>query len=238
MIVSWSVGRPHVRRAVHTFRFSSAATGQRVGVPPLISGWPAREKSPTSFTHTRVALALSPSLYVSPSDSIRPGAVAEASARCGCSRFLVQSYLHEGRCDDMEYIDSVDVPRFSAGRHAHSALSRFTSARLLRGIGWQSEASDRQMCCRSGSDCRNQLRLWRHCCMDNICINFKTCRCCFVAVSAFFSSFAHPMGSLQGHGPCRTKGAARGIVVRRHIVNDSNMFGFDTRDRGWVCVQG
>ena len=130
IVVSWSVGRPHVRRAVHTFRFSSAATGQRVGVPPLISGWPAREKSPTSFTHTRVALALSHSLSVSPSDSIRPGAVAEASARCGCSRFLVQSYLHEGRCDDMEYIDSVDVPRFGAGRHAHSALSRFTSARL------------------------------------------------------------------------------------------------------------
>ena len=110
IVVSWSVGRPHVRRAVHTFRFSSAATGQRVGVPPLISGWPAREKSPTSFTRTRVALALSPSLSVSPSDSIRPGAVAEASARCGCSRFLVQSYLHEGRCDDMEYIDSGTSP--------------------------------------------------------------------------------------------------------------------------------
>ena len=65
MIVSWSVGRPHVRRAVHTFRFSSAATGQRVGVPPLISGWPAREKSPTGFPHTRVAVSLSLSLLPS-----------------------------------------------------------------------------------------------------------------------------------------------------------------------------
>ena len=210
IVVSWSVGRPHVRRAVHTFRFSSAATGQRVGVPPLISGWPAREKSPTSFTHTRVALALSPSLSVSPSDSIRPGAVAEASARCGCSRFLVQSYLHEGRCDDMEYIDSVDVPRFSVGRHAHSALSRFTSARLLRGIGWQSEASDRQMCCRSGSDCRNQLRLWRHCWT----IYVLTSR--LVDVASWRSLLSSPRsrtrwGRFKGMVPVVRRGATRAL---------------------------